>query len=216
MKNIIGKIKEYNTAGCNPIVFVKYLYYYLFFGKKIIAHQRAIIKGVRRIEASKGSVLYVGVRYRGFLTRHDRTLVRIRGTLKIDGKVYLDRGVRIDITPTGTMEMANNSSVNSFTTIICENKISFGENSGISWGGQMLNTDFHDIKHPGRKEKDPSIVIGKNVMIGCRTSVYKGVHIPDGCVVASDSVIKKDVTSPNTLVATDSTLREIPGVEWKY
>jgi acetyltransferase-like isoleucine patch superfamily enzyme len=183
---------------------------------RIIAHQRAMIKGVRRIKASKVSILYVGIYYRGFLTRYDCTLLRIRGTLKIDGRVHFDRGARIDITPTGTLKMASNITINSFTTIICENKISFGENSGISWGSQMLDTDFHYVTYPGRKERSPDIVIGKNVMIGCQVCIYKGVHITDGCFVASSSLIKKDINNPGTLVVMDSSLREIPGVKWKY
>ena len=212
------KLTEYREADCNLFVLtLRFVYYYLVFGKKIIAHQKAIIIGAENIEVlSKGSVLYVGVSYRGFLSGKDKTLLRIRGTLKIDGRVHFDRGSRIDITPTGILEMSDNSTINSFTIIICENRISMGENSGISWNGQIMDTDFHKITYPGRKERNSDIIIGKQVMISCRSSVYKGVHIPDGCVVAADSSIKKDIKTPHTLISPDSSLKEIPGVVWEY
>ena len=50
-------------------------------------------------------------------------------------------------------------------------------------------------------ERDNRIVIGSHVWIGSRVSVLKGSVIPDGCVVASSSVVKSIFTEKNALIA---------------
>ena len=70
-----------------------------------------------------------------------------------------------------------------------------GEDCAISWGCQFLDDDFHELSYEGRaKVDDPKIRIGSHVWIGSRVSVLKGAVIPDGCIVASNSVVGKVFT----------------------
>ena len=57
--------------------------------------------------------------------------------------------------------------------------------------------------------------IGKNVLITNHCYIYKGVTVADGCVVASNSVLKNSFTKPNMLIA-GNPAREIEEIKgWK-
>jgi maltose O-acetyltransferase len=51
----------------------------------------------------------------------------------------------------------------------------------------------HDPNDPDHGVKGGDIVIGRNVWIGARSSVLPGVTIGDGAVVATGSVVTRDV-----------------------
>lgn len=230
MKTLIKKIlklrRELKKGGCNiTIVAIRFLYYYIFYEKKIIlAHQRAIIKNVRNIKMTKGSVLFVGTAYRGFMTKKDYTLLNVVGTLIVNGHVNIAPGARIDVLDRGVLELNNLVTINSNTLIVCTKKIVFGEGTGVSWNCQFMDSDLHEINYCGSypssaesSERDGEIIIGKNVLILCRTSVYKNVQIADNCVIASDCVIKNSFMTPETMICMKTVAFALPGkVSWKH
>ena len=82
-----------------------------------------------------------------------------------------------------------------------------GDNTIIGSGCLITDTDSHPILAAERNlpgwpnyTKSKPIVIGKNVFIGARSIVLKGVTIGDGAVVGAGSVVTKDVPA-NTIVA---------------
>ena len=71
----------------------------------------------------------------------------------------------------------------------------------------ITDSDSHPIKAEDRLRynynkhtKSKPIVIGKNVFIGARSIVMKGVNIGDGAVIGAGSVVTKDVPA-NAIVA---------------
>ena len=93
------------------------------------------------------------------------------------------------------------STINATTTII------IGDNTIIGSGCLITDTDSHPILAAERNlpdwpkyTKSKPITIGKNVFIGARSIVLKGVAIGDGAVVGAGSVVTKDVPA-NTIVA---------------
>ena len=85
--------------------------------------------------------------------------------------------------------------------------ITIGDNTIIGSGCLITDTDSHPIPAKERilpewpqYTKSKPIVIGKNVFIGARSIVLKGVTIGDGAVVGAGSVVVKDVLA-NTIVA---------------
>ena len=68
--------------------------------------------------------------------------------------------------------------------------LNIGDNCCISWNCQFLDEDFHEINYKNYKSSVNSITIGNQVWIGCGVKIYKGTNIPDGCVIASDSVVR--------------------------
>ena len=68
----------------------------------------------------------------------------------------------------------------------------------------IVDADFHALWPPESRvstpaiESDADVTIGRNVWIGMRSIVLKGVTIGDGAIVAAGSVVTGDIPS-NTL-----------------
>lgn len=76
-----------------------------------------------------------------------------------------------------------------------------GQNCLISWDVQVMDTDFHKILSSEGQQvnKDKEIVIGDNVWIGSRCNILKDAIIPDGSVIASNSLISKKLVERNCI-----------------
>jgi hypothetical protein len=120
IEKLYKKILELRQAECNLIVFaLRFFYYYVFYGKIILAHQKArIINPKNIVTLTKGSKLSLGIGYRGFTDKHDRTLLNIRGKLILKGSATIHKGVRIDVCEGAVLEIGPGVGINSFTKII--------------------------------------------------------------------------------------------------
>lgn len=112
-----------------------------------------------------------------------------------------------NISASGSKIIIGNNVGISGTTINATTTITIGDNTIIGSGCLITDTDSHPILAAERNlpdwpkyTKSKPIVIGKNVFIGARSIVLKGVTIGDGAVVGAGSVVTKDVPA-NTIVA---------------
>ncbi|WP_207895975.1 acyltransferase [Hymenobacter gummosus] len=130
------------------------------------------------------------------------TRLHVRGKLRLLGGLALGRGCMIDVGPNAVMEVGDNTYINPRTQVIIHHGLRIGRDCSISWECQFLDEDFHEIHYEGKRPSlGNDIVIGDHVWIGSRVSVYKGTVIPNGCVVASNSVVKGVFTEENALLA---------------
>ena len=90
-----------------------------------------------------------------------------------------------------------------------------GDNCAISWDCQFLDEDFHNISYSGKRKVENSIIIGDNVWIGCGVKIYKGTVIPNGCVIASDSIVKGAFYVENSLIGGNPAKTIKENIEWK-
>ena len=104
------------------------------------------------------------------------------------------------------------------STIICRNKITFGNDILVAWGVMFYDHDSHSVDYKERQEdikqvlkdfkqskgnylqnknwevvKSAPISIHDNVWIGMDALILKGVTIGEGAIVAARSVVTKDV-----------------------
>nr|WP_204354508.1 acyltransferase [Paracoccus saliphilus] len=79
----------------------------------------------------------------------------------------------------------------------CIDSITIGDDCAIAEEVIIRDHDGHEID--GGRPSHAPIVIGSHVWIGMRAIILKGITIGDGAVVASGSVVTKDVM-PNTIV----------------
>jgi acetyltransferase-like isoleucine patch superfamily enzyme len=76
-----------------------------------------------------------------------------------------------------------------------------GNGCVISWDCQFLDEDFHWLEYEGKVERDKKIAIGDHVWIGCGVTVLKGARVPNGCVVAANSVVTKAFQEEKCILA---------------
>jgi maltose O-acetyltransferase len=110
----------------------------------------------------------------------------------LSGYIHLEaRGTEAEIV-IGDGVWINNNAV-----IIAErSRIEIGNCTLIGPEFMVVDSDFHDLR-PGRRlsgmhETLPTI-IGKNVFIGARVTILKGVNVGDNSVIASGAVVTKSV-----------------------
>lgn len=98
---------------------------------------------------------------------------------------------------TASIEIQENVTLNNNAVIIAERcRISIGAKTLIGTDFTVYDSDFHDLDPTNRLSglhECKSVDIGKNVFIGSRVMVMKGVSIGDNCVIASGSVVTKSI-----------------------
>lgn len=112
-----------------------------------------------------------------------------------------------NISASGSKIIIGNHVGISGSTINATTSITIGDNTIIGSGCLITDTDSHPILAAERNlpdwpkyTKSKPIIIGKNVFIGARSIVMKGVTIGNGAVVGAGSVVTKDVPA-NAIVA---------------
>ncbi|MDD4927939.1 MAG: acyltransferase [Gallionella sp.] len=93
--------------------------------------------------------------------------------------------------------------INNNAVIIAErSSIRIGANTLVGGEFTVVDSDFHDL-HPDRRlagtHECKSVDIGKNVFIGSRVMILKGVNIGDNSVIAAGAVVTRDV--PDNCIA---------------
>lgn len=111
-----------------------------------------------------------------------------------------------NVSQNAILEIGDNVGISGSTIRVSE-RVIIGNGTIIGSGCLITDTDAHPIKVVDRNKKDwykyvasKPIVIGKDVFIGARSIILKGVTIGDGAVVGAGSVVSRDV-QPNTIVA---------------
>lgn len=172
--------------------------YFKLRGKNIYACNGVRIRGLSNIHTE--TRLQIGMNYVGFMNRNDLTYLNVAGKLKFNGDYRIGKGCRFDIDKNAVAEFGYGS-ITANTTFIIVHGLKVGDGCAISWGCQFLDEDFHEVQYAGKVSKPHPIEIGDHVWIGCNVTVLKGSKIPDGCVVASGSVVRSRFETKNALIA---------------
>jgi len=133
--------------------------------------------------------------------------------LAINGACRVGLGVVIVLLKDAFLELGNNVYINSNSTLVCGKHIKIGDGSRISWNAEICDTDFHRIVREGSVTSKP-IEIGRNVLIGRRAMILKGVKVGEKSVVAAGAVVTKDVPE-NCLVAGVPARIVRRGIDWE-
>ena len=194
-------------------VLFRLIYYKIFYKLDIIAHPKVKIQGIENIITHNS--LYIGTAYVGTSLKSDKTFLNLKGTLIIEGPYLIGRGCRLDISEGATLKIGKGGFTNINSTFIISHGVEIGDDCSISWGCQFLDNDFHEINYENKPPIDPKINIGNHVWVGCNVSIYKGTKIPEGCVIAANSVVRGVFNEPNALIAGNPAKIIKHNIKWK-
>ncbi len=112
-----------------------------------------------------------------------------------------------------SVEIGDGVWINNNAVIIAErSRISIGANTLIGTEFTVYDSNFHDI-HPDRRQAGTHecspVTIGKNVFIGSRVMVLKGVSIGNNAVIGAGCVVSKDV--PEGVIFVGHSIKNIEG-----
>lgn len=137
---------------------------------------------------------------RGFsrVNRNTEIEVANRSLLKIGKGVYTRPRVVLSVREGATLELGNGVFINRNTMITSRRSIIIED--GVTIGPNVCIYD-HDHKVHNRSEYIlQNVLVKKNVRNGSGAIILKGVTIGENAVVASDSVVTKDVPDNTILI----------------
>lgn len=214
LSKTVSLYKKCKKAESNFVIsFMKHFAYRILYAKNFILHHKVTVKGITNIETNDR--LDIGMSYIGFMHKTDRTYLNIQGKLKLTGPYSIGRGCRFDIAEKAVMSIGKGGYINANSTFIIMHGLTIGDNCVISWDCQFLDEDFHEITYEGKTITPNEITIGDNVWIGCGVKIYKGAVIPNGCVIAANSIVKGVFTKQNTLIGGHPAKVIKENVNWK-
>jgi maltose O-acetyltransferase len=136
-----------------------------------------------------------------YLSVNGKPIIQNRGRLVLGDQVCIWSNViqaRLYVHKDGQLIVGTNSRLNG-VHIDARHRITIGNNVRIAPYTIILDSDFHDIKNHFDEGKTGAITIEDNVWIATRVTILKGVTIGENSVVATGSVVTKDVPR-NTVV----------------
>lgn len=138
-----------------------------------------------------------------FDAKYSRTIWQNGGGHVIfKGKATIGHGSRISINKTGEIIFGVNFNITAESSIISSQRVVFGDNVLISWNCLFMDTDFHHIYVKDEiVNLNQDIYIGDHVWVGCRSTILKGVKIPDNCIIAANSNVVRSISRENVIAA---------------
>lgn len=103
------------------------------------------------------------------------------------------------LSKTAKIIIEDNVGLNGTSIVVRSKTISIGSGTLIAPNVLIMDYDFHAFWPPENRimnpafENDADVIIGKNVWIGSRCIVKKGLSIGDNSVIAAGSVVTNDI-----------------------
>lgn len=129
-------------------------------------------------------------------------ILRVEGPMDLGTNPLLRGGpvrVRLHSWPTGKIEFGLEVGINFGSEISAAVSVKIGDYARLGPYVTIYDTNFHRVNE-GDETKMAPVVIGRNVWIGRSSLILPGVTIGDHSVIASFSVVNRDVPD-RTIVA---------------
>jgi acetyltransferase-like isoleucine patch superfamily enzyme len=120
--------------------------------------------------------------------RRSRGVWTVTGEVVFEGAALVSHGAKLSVE--GKLVLGDDVRINAEACILCEREISIGARSWISWHTMIMDTDSHSISGGDPAE---AISIGEHVLVGAGATILKGVHLPDGAIVAASSCVTRSI-----------------------
>ncbi|MEA5596124.1 acyltransferase [Rivularia sp. UHCC 0363] len=180
--------------------------------KKIWLCQGTHLRGIKNITTN--SDLVIGLNHVPFYQRNSETYINVEGCLVIENRTSIARGAIIEVSKSAKI-ILNGCSVGASKFLI-KHQLEIGEKTLVSWGCEFLDNNIHHLIIDGKKKnKTSGIKIGNHCWIGSNCTILADVVIPDGCVVATGSIVTKAFEKENCLIGGSPAKIIKEGISWE-
>ncbi|HLP08140.1 MAG TPA: acyltransferase [Opitutaceae bacterium] len=115
--------------------------------------------------------------------------VKIADHVSIDSRLF---PVRLTALAGGTLTIGRGTFINRGAALAAAQSVRIGENCLLGEWVSVLDTDFHPV-HADAPIAVAPVAIGRNVWLGNRATVLRGVTIGDHAVIGAGAVVTRDV-----------------------
>jgi acetyltransferase-like isoleucine patch superfamily enzyme len=119
--------------------------------------------------------------------------------LELGDYVELDSSVMITVD--GSLMIGANSYVGIGTIIAASDRMEIGEDALIDAYVTIRDQDHRfstsDMPYRSQGRTSSALSIGRNVWIGTKATVLRGVHIGDDCIIGANAVVKSSIPAGN-------------------
>lgn len=95
--------------------------------------------------------------------------------------------------PGGRLEIGSGVFINYGASLSAHRLVQIGDNCQIGSYACLMDNDYHGVENRAEPGDSKPIVLGRNVWLGVRVIVLKGVTIGNNAVVGAGSVVTKDI-----------------------
>ena len=140
-----------------------------------------------------------------WVTRHPKATIVLGKGVRLDSRstdnvLYLARPCRLAAMRAGARIRIGDCVAMSGATLVAADSIEIGERTMIGAEVMIIDTDFHPL-NPERRAEQPTqgantdpVCIGRDVFIGTRAIILRGVTIGDGAVIGAGAVVTHSVS----------------------
>lgn len=139
-----------------------------------------------------------------FNKKHNPSIIKLDGTIVFESSCWFGLGSKIISEPNSRLEVGKNFINTAKLTISNRGTIKIARDCLVSWNTWICDTDFHQITNMetgGKSNPNGQVKVGNHVWIASGSTLLKGTIIPDGCVVGYGSIINKEFSEYNCLLA---------------
>ena len=127
-----------------------------------------------------------------------RPAVQAHGRLIVGDRVRLVSTIartELVVGPDGTLEIGESAFINYGCSIAANQLVRIGSMCSLGTHVIIMDNDFHRIDPERRNERPESrpIILEKNVWVGARAIILRGVTVGAGSVIGAGSVVTRDV-----------------------
>jgi acetyltransferase-like isoleucine patch superfamily enzyme len=124
---------------------------------------------------------------------HTILTVERGGSLVFEADAHIGHGAILHVKKNATLVLGRNFAISGTTAILCNKRITIGDEVQCSWNSLITDSDAHFIYGDQGEWLNPpkEIQIGNRVWIAANTTVLKGTVISDNTVVASNSLVNR-------------------------
>ncbi|RFZ92823.1 acyltransferase [Mucilaginibacter conchicola] len=189
----------------------------VFISNNVFLHQmkgRVIINGP--IKTALVQIGYGKIGISDF--KRSRAIWEVHGDVVFNGRAFIMHGCKLNVAAGAQLIFGDDFNMSTECAIVAHKKIQIGNHSGISWESLVMDTDFHHIAdETGTVFNHPKeIIIGDNVWVACKCTILKGAVIPNGCVVAANSMITKALVGEKSIFGGNPIRVLKTGISWWY
>ena len=150
----------------------------------------------------------MGINWDDFSASKGSALLDVRGTLVFQGECLFSVDTTVLVLDSAELNIGKFVGVGNGVKIKAYTSVFIGNCTRLAVECQVFDTNFHYVINKKTGEifnNTAPIHIGAKCWIGNRSSVMKGTNLPDGCIVASNSLLNKDYVArgvePNSVLA---------------